>query len=115
MANVYKRTAVSTSAGGITLATTGTEIIPAIPASTAGLVKSVRCTNGTANTVTISAFIRDSTGVYEFMLADEISIPANASLNLVDSTVVLDVGDSMRVFGSVVTIEVAAYWLETDN
>lgn len=93
MPNVFKN--------GYLDVTNSAQTIYTVPASTEGIVKSIRITNVNGTTAdAITCDIVDSGGSLNSRIASTISVPADSSLELIEKEIFLEAGDIVKLTGN---------------
>ncbi len=88
MSNTYKSTFFS-------LTTTNQTTVYTVPTGVKALVRTIQCTNHTANT-TVEVFVTDTSASTTYEIA-EINMAAATPENFAKGTIVLDTGDLLKI------------------
>ena len=89
MANNYKFT-------GVALATTSETTLLTAAADTTVVIKSIRVTNNTSNTPTISMDVADSSASAEYTILRTQTLSANTAVEILSVPLVLEPSDSLK-------------------
>ena len=89
MANNYKFT-------GVALATTSETALLTAAADTTVVIKSIRVTNNTSNTPTISMDVSDNSASAEYTILKTQALVANTAVEILTVPLVLEASDSLK-------------------
>jgi hypothetical protein len=94
MANTYKNAFAD-------LTTTNVTTVYTTPGATTSIIQAINLANVSASEVTVTVLVHDDSSSTDFTLINEVTVPGDSTLQVVDRPIVLETADLLKIQASV--------------